>query len=122
MAHLIEYLPLAAPHVYLYPYLSQFLEPLLDYYACRPYHLCQWGTIDDRLDKLLRVVYLICLLRNSTGIWVDFLPVLLEVILTTTRPGTTVEWAINRMRKVRFDVSVSFLRTAECASTNRASM
>lgn len=43
-----------------------------------------------------------------------------EVALTTARPETTMGWAINGMRKVPFDVSVSLLRTAECGSTNGA--
>jgi hypothetical protein len=65
---LIVHLPLAAPHLYPHICLSQFLEPFLDHCAYRLYHLNPRVTIYDRLYKPLRVVYLICLRENSTGI------------------------------------------------------
>ncbi len=39
-------------------------------------------------------------------LWMFSAPVLSENQMTTTRPGTALEWAKDRMRKVRFDVSV----------------
>jgi hypothetical protein len=113
LAHLSG-LPLTAPRVYPSTYLSQFLKPSLDLCKCGPLHLVNGCTIDDRLDKVLRVVYFICILpRSLTGILMFSSPVLFEVPLTATRPGTTPEWAINRMRKVRLEVSVSLSPTAK---------
>ena len=54
------------------------------------------GTIDDRLHKLLRVVYFIFLpSENLICFWMLFFPVRFQIPSTTTRPRTALEWAMD---------------------------